>query len=49
MEPADAVPCSQESATAPYPGPDASSSQLPINCLKIPSNIILPSMPISSE
>jgi len=42
------LPCSQESVTGPYTKRVASSPYLPI-LFKTHSNIILPSIPMSSE
>jgi hypothetical protein len=49
MEPEGSLPCSQQSATCPYPEQDQSSLCPPSYLSKIHFNIILPSTPGSSK
>jgi hypothetical protein len=49
MEPESSLPCTQQPATGQYPEPDESNLHPRYHLPNIHFNIILPSMPTSSE
>jgi hypothetical protein len=48
MEPEDSLPCTEDTATFPYPEPEQSNLRPPI-MFKIHVNIILPSTPRTTK